>query len=82
MKIQKRQNDPNDMRLIDTKGNILGFIVKWWRYGTWNYRATIHQPTGIIGDDWSELDDAVGFILVTHNVMTWDEWSKKKETSP
>ena len=53
MKLQKKKNNPLDMRLVelDEQGNagkVLGYILGWKEHGSLIYRATVNNLKGNI----------------------------------
>ena len=65
LKLQKRQSDPNDMRLQDMEDDkTLGHIIRYYQYGNWWFRATVQPKDGFVyGRDCSSIEDACQFLL-------------------
>ena len=63
--LQKRQSDPNDMRLQDLANDTtLGHIIRYYQYGSGLIRATVQPKDGsVYGRDCSSIEDACQFIL-------------------
>ena len=82
LKLQKRQSDPNDMRLQDMENDkTLGHIIRYYQYGNWWFRATVQPKDGFVyGRDCSSIEDACHFLLEKNeNVSTYEKTVRLKQ---
>ena len=74
MKIQTNQTNPDDMRVIDKNGNVLGYIMRYIQYGNEMYRASCTIEGTLRYGNLNSLSDAMGFIISERGIMTFTEW--------
>ena len=73
-KLQKKQSDPeNDMRLYDVQNEVvLGYILRFKRFGNYVYRTTVTMNGLVHGRDTSHIKDSIAFILEKRDLLTDD----------
>ena len=62
-----RETRAQEIPIIED-GAQLGLIQKYYKYGTWNYRAIIFKPNGIISGNFFSLENAELFIQTNKEV--------------